>query len=67
MVRLTLTPLQAECLLQLAQEADFATFECDDDAVLRMRAGDSAIDKLIRAIDAAGRKGAASGTKSARP
>lgn len=63
MVRLTLTPLQAECLLQLAQEADFATFECNEKEALRMRAGEAAMEKLIAAIAADRRKQAATGKR----
>lgn len=51
-VRVTLTPLQAECLLQLAQEADFDTF-CGDGQ--RWRAGETAMDKLCSALAAAER------------
>lgn len=51
-VRVSLTPLQAECLLQLAQEADFDTF-CGDGR--RWRAGEAALDKLCSALAAAER------------
>jgi hypothetical protein len=51
-VRLTLTLLQAECLLQLAQESNPETFESDGDgnAEQRSAAGEQAMDKLISAI-----------------
>lgn len=51
-VRVSLTPLQAECLLQLAQEADFDTFGGDG---RRWRAGEAALDKLCSALAAAER------------
>lgn len=49
-VRVSLTTLQAECLLQLAQEVDFDTF-CGDGR--RWRAGEAALDKLCSALAAA--------------
>jgi hypothetical protein len=45
-VELKLTPLQAECLLQLAQEADLDTFT----EATRWRAGIAGMDKLVVAM-----------------
>lgn len=47
---LRLTPLQAEALLQLAGEADFATFEGYPREAQRWRAGERAIQKLQEAL-----------------
>lgn len=51
-VRLTLTRLQAESLLQLASEADFDTFQSEDgiSAARRCRAGEAAMDRLVGAL-----------------
>jgi len=50
MITLRLTPLQAEALLQLAGEADFATFEGFPQEARRCRAGERAMEKLAEAI-----------------
>ena len=49
MIRLELTPLQAECLLQLAQEADPATFDGNAFPRRCMQAGEAAMDKVLQA------------------
>lgn len=59
MIRLELTPLQAECLLQLAQEADPATFDGNAFPRRCMQAGEAAMDKLITAISSARQRKAA--------
>lgn len=51
-VKVSLTTLQAECLLQLAQEADFETFEGN---ARRWTAGEAALDKLVAALAVAER------------
>jgi hypothetical protein len=50
MLTIRLTPLQAEALLQLAGEADFATFEGFPQEARRCRAGERAMEKLAEAI-----------------
>lgn len=45
-----LTPLQANALLQLAGEADFATFEGYPREAQRCRAGERAMEKLADAL-----------------
>ena len=49
-ITLRLTPLQAEVLLQLAGEADFATFEGYPQEARRWRAGERAMGKLQEAL-----------------
>lgn len=51
-VRLTLTPMQAEGLLQLAQEAETGTIleDGEPDAPRRARAAETAMDRLTTAL-----------------
>ena len=53
MIKVTLTTLEVECLLRLAQEAEPETFDNDRDFRRKRKAAERAMDKLATGLAAA--------------